>query len=255
MCSKQETLKGYSSLKAIQILEANSTDHQGMTLKKVSDDTGLSPSTVHRIMQELTECGYTRKTADGKFQIGFDTMELAMRVKASDYLVEISLDEMTRLNDLTGETIHLINQDGDRGVYIGKLEAKNTVGLKSRVGKSTPLYCTSGGKIILAYQDEKWLTNYLNNLEMVSYTKYTLSSKEKLLEELEQIRTQGYSLDNREYNEDVICIAAPVFGKNGRFKFTISIAAPSYRFSLEKAKSYSDEVIKSSKLISEKLNE
>jgi IclR family acetate operon transcriptional repressor len=252
---KQEKLKEFSSLKAIQILEAVTTDPNGLTIKKISDETGLSASTIHRIVQELTECGYTRRSTDNKVLIGFDTMEFSMRVKTSDYLFEASKDEMVRLNNLSGETIHLIKQEEDKGVYIGKLEAKNTVGLKSRVGKSTPLYCTSGGKLILTYQDEKWLNNYLNHIEMVPCTDFTITNKEQLLVELAQIKEQGYSLDNKEYNEDVICIAAPIFGKNDKLICTISIAAPSYRFSLEKAKTYSDELLKSSKVISQRLSE
>ena len=67
------------------------------------------------------------------------------------------------------------------------------------------------------------------------------------------IRQQGYSLDNREHNPDIVCIAAPIFGIDGNLAGTIGISAPDYRFSPEKACSFAEEVKRSAAAITEKL--
>lgn len=249
----QENLRKYSSLKAIQILEAVSTSQTGMTYKSIIEETTLASSSVHRIVNELLETEYLQKDNDGRILIGSKSKVMAIRIDASDYLIDLSKEEMIRLNELTGETIHIINQDYYSGVYIGKLTAKNTVGVNSRIGKKTPLYCTSGGKIILAHQSKNWLETYLSSVELLEVSKNTITDREKLIAELEQIKYLGFSLDNAEYNPDITCVAAPIYGNDNKLAFTISVAAPTYRFSLDDARALSKEVMLSANNIGKKL--
>ena len=67
------------------------------------------------------------------------------------------------------------------------------------------------------------------------------------------IRIQGYAVDNHEHHTDVVCIAAPVFDVDNQVLAAIGIAAPDYRFSLEKALSYSGEILRCAARITEKL--
>ena len=76
---------------------------------------------------------------------------------------------------------------------------------------------------------------------------------EDLRRELEVIRIQGYAVDNHEHHTDVVCIAAPVFDVDNQVLAAIGIAAPDYRFSLEKALSYSGEILRCAARITEKL--
>ena len=95
---------------------------------------------------------------------------------------------MTRLNELSLETIHLIAPDNDKAVYIGKMDAKNQIQLRSRIGWKIPLQCTSGGKLILAYHSREWVDSYLNYNPLKQYTNNTIIHKETLHRELELIR-------------------------------------------------------------------
>ncbi len=97
------------------------------------------------------------------------------------------------------------------------------------------------------------MDSYLNYNPLKQYTNNTIIHKETLHRELELIRQQGYSLDNREHNPDIVCIAAPIFGIDGNLAGTIGISAPDYRFSPEKACSFAEEVKRSAAAITEKL--
>ena len=185
---------------------------------------------------------------------------------------------MAYLNDLSLETIHLIGEEDMEAIYLAKLGAKSSVGLHSAVGKRIPLHCTGGGKAILAWKSESWLENYLAHVKRERFTGKTLTDAEDLrravlrcLEqrreelltaadlaedlrrELEVIRIQGYAVDNHEHHTDVVCIAAPVFDVDNQVLAAIGIAAPDYRFSLEKALSYSGEILRCAARITEKL--
>jgi IclR family acetate operon transcriptional repressor len=246
----QKKLSAYSSLKVLQILLALSVSDKYMGISELTEITDLSASTLHRILQELLECGFVAKDEQQKkYRIGFEAMVLAEHMKAANYLLEASKKEMKRLNDLTRETVNLIVLDGFQATYIGKLEAKNQIAMRSKIGWKIPLYCTSGGKLLLAYQDEKWLEDYLDATPLQKHTDHTITDREALKQELKNIRKENFAVDNQEHNPDVICVAAPIFSGNHEIVATIGVAAPNYRFSLQKAFSYKEEIIAAGKAV------
>ncbi len=250
----QQHLKQFSSMKAIQILSAISYSESYSTMTEICEITGLSLATVHRILQELVECGFVVRDPEQKrYRAGFEAWSFAMRLKQTDYLHEAAKEEMTRLNDLSLETIHLIALEGEQGVYIDKMGSKNSIGLRSQIGRRIPLFCTGGGKVLLAQQTEQWVDGYLKRVPLERYTENTITSREALLKELEVIRVRGFSIDNREHHSDIICVAAPVFDHRGEVICSIGISAPDYRFSLEDALGYADEVMESARIVSARL--
>lgn len=239
-------------LKALDIMEALSLSQQAMGISELSTMTGLSKSTLHRVLAALVERQYVIKNeASKQYRLGLKVLSLSASILDSLEIKKLAREEMVRLADLTGETVHLICLDGSEGVYVDKVDTKNSVGLMSRVGKRIPLYCTSGGKALLAYQLTDWTNRYLDTVPLLTHTKNTITHRNALLCELEQIRSQSFSLDREEHHENITCIAVPILsGQSGEVMAAISVAAPSYRFSLEQALSYRDEMLAASHRIS-----
>ena len=251
-----ELMRKHSSMKALQILGALSFADGYVSITELCTVTGLSAGTTHRVLQEMLECGFVLKDETAKkYRIGFAAWSLSQQLQKNDYLVEAAQSEMVRLNDLTMETIHLIalDQEDDQGVYLAKVGCKNRVGMRSRVGGRIPLYCTSGGKAMLAWQAPEWIEGYLKRSEREKFTANTLVTPAALQRDLEVIRVRGYSLDNKEHHDDVICVSAPVFGSDSKPVCAISISAPAYRFPLEKAIEYGPHAMVSASIITEKL--
>jgi DNA-binding IclR family transcriptional regulator len=248
-----ELLKNYSSLKAIELLEALSSLHGFVSIHDLCEITQLSASTVHRILQDLFQTGYVKKNEDHLYKIGLNAMALGLRINKSEYIIEAASEEMDRLNELSKETVHLIVLDENEGRYIAKREAKNQIGLKSKVGWTLPLYCTSGGKVLMAFQSQSWIDAYLSRYPLEQLTENTIHEPDKLLEELEAIRKQGFALDKREHHPNVVCVAAPIFDAEEKVICSIGLSAPDYRFSVEKALSYVQEISTSAHRISELL--
>ncbi len=86
-------------------------------------------------------------------------------------------------------------------VYICKFEPENPIITTATVGSRIPMYCTSLGKAILAYSEPEILQQLLKRMDFVKRTERTITDPDRLMEELEQVREQGYALDAREMEE------------------------------------------------------
>lgn len=250
----QELMRAQSSMKALQILIALADCEDEISLAELVDITKLPPSSAYRILQEMQQCGFAIKNEKTKsYKVGFEARLLAIQLQKTNFLYEAAKDEMKYLNDLSLETVHLIGEEDYEGVYLAKLGAKNSVGLHSAVGKRIPLHCTAGGKAMLSWKPKEWLDAYLNTAKLERYTPKTITNAQDLRRELDVIKIQGYALDNHEHHTDVVCIAAPILDVDNVSLASIGLAAPDYRFSLEKALSFSVEIIKCAARITEKL--
>ncbi len=242
------------SLKSLLILEALAKKGGYSGINEICASTGLSQSTVHRILTEMNAAGFVEKNEQyKKYRVGMRAAILASYFMQSNSVVAFSREEMIRLNRLTSETVHLLSLSDDSVIYLNKLNTSHTLGLMSYIGKTNPIHCTSGGKCIAAFLGQHWIDRYLDSSQRTRFTENTLVTKEELLQEFAGIRERGYALDNGEHHRDVICVSAPIFDQTGKPVASISVSAPSYRFSLEQAKALAPEVMASCQLVSQML--
>jgi IclR family acetate operon transcriptional repressor len=89
---------------------------------------------------------------------------------------------------------------------------------------------------------------------LIKYTLNTITSREKLLQELERIRQEGIALDNEEFDLGLRCVAAPIFGTEGEIIASISVSGPANRITDETVPIYTKYVKASAEKISNLLN-
>ena len=97
------------------------------------------------------------------------------------------------------------------------------------IGGGEPAYCTSLGKAILAFLPDMQLQEYLQAVEITPFTPNTVVSKDKLMQELMQIKENGYSIDDEELSVGLRCVGAPLFNHSGQALYAISLSGPSIR--------------------------
>ena len=129
-----------------------------------------------------------------------------------------------------GETVHMGIPQDDYAVYVLKEESSYTLRMYSRIGKVIPLYCTAIGKIFLSEMSEDALKGYLERNTLKPYTAKSIRSEEALREELERVRKRGYSVDDEEHEEQVMCIACPIRDYENKVVAAISVSWPIFRF-------------------------
>jgi IclR family KDG regulon transcriptional repressor len=68
---------------------------------------------------------------------------------------------------------------------------------------------------------------YLNEVDLLPFTKNTITNRDKFIEELVQIRDRGYSTDNKEYVSYMMSISAPIYGASSKIDGGICIHSDS----------------------------
>jgi len=216
--------------RAISILSLLS-DGKPRTPTEIAETIDLSPSTTFRMLSTLGYYRYVRRDEkNNQFQLGLACLELAQAYLASNDLRQVALPELEALRDETKETVHLVVLDHMQIVYLEKLSGLHAIGLmSSRVGLRSPAYCTGVGKMLLAYEKPEQIQDYYKNRGLHRYTDTTITDLGSLMDHLAQVRRQGYSLDHGEHEDEVRCVAAPVFDLTGKAIAAISISGPSVR--------------------------
>lgn len=216
--------------RAIRILSLLS-DGKPRTLAEISESINLNTSTTFRMLSTLVYYRYVRRNEKtGPYQLGLACLELAQGYIYSDDLRQIALAELEALRDETKETVHLVVLDQMQVVYLEKIPGLHAIGLmSSRVGLRSPAYCTGVGKALLAYQKDDHIREYYRSHGLPRFTNTTITDLETLMQHLDQIRRQGYAVDKGEHEDEVRCVAAPIFDISGKVVAAISISGPAQR--------------------------
>jgi DNA-binding IclR family transcriptional regulator len=243
------------SLKPLQILEALSeANNNGMGITTLTEKTGLSKSTVHRLANALTDEGYlTRNDVTKKYKLGYRILRITSSLMNNIDIKDIARPYLEDLSEKTQETVHLVQLDGLYGVYIDKIDSPQPVGLLSKVGKRIMLHCTGAGKILFAYMPQEMRNRIYTEVGLPKQTEHTLVNRDVMETELSEIRRLGYGLDRMETRDGICCIAAPIFSQSGQVIASFSVSGPSFRFSSADAEALAEIVREISRNLSRDL--
>lgn len=212
------------------LLEALADKEPELGIAELSKRTGLSQSTVHRLLGTLYNLNLVDQNSNNhKYRLGLKLFELGSSVVNKIDIVQLAIPYMEELSKKYNEAINLAKLDKDEIVYIHKIESSTTLKLDLKLGSCHPAYCTGMGKVLLAYLDKDELNSYLERVKLKKFTSNTITHQEKLKQELILIRKQGYSFDNEEYTQGVCCLAVPVRDYTNKVCAALSIAIPSTR--------------------------
>lgn len=219
-----------SVLKALDILEVLDKKRE-MGISEISEILQWDKSTVHRLISTLKQKGYVvQNPSNQKYSNSFKLFEMGNNVVERLGLRRQAQPFLEKLAVLTQETVNLAIMDGNHIIYIDKIESQATIKVDLNIGKKLPIYCTGLGKAMLAYKSKEEVKTLLGKEAFVKYTKNTIEDLQGLFQQLEQIRKQGYCIDEEEYVEGLQCVAAPVKDYSGSVIAAISVAIPKYRY-------------------------
>ncbi len=220
-----------SVIKALDIIEALDKK-QELGISELSEYLKWDKSTVHRLVKTLKEKGYVVQNSSSlKYSNGIKLFEMGNNVVEKLGLRRQAQPYMESLAENTKETVNLAILDGKNIIYIDKIETPATIKVDLNIGKKLPIYCTGLGKAILAFKSEEGIRElYKGEDTFVKYTPKTVGNIEDLLEQLKEIKENGYSLDDEEYVEGLKCVAAPIRNYKDEVVAAISVAVPKYRY-------------------------
>jgi DNA-binding IclR family transcriptional regulator len=240
--------------RGLKLVEILSDAPEGLPLSTIAEEANLSKSSTHRLLNTLKINGYAiQDNIKGFYFPSMKFLELSRSLLQDSNLSSIARRYMEPLADLTGETIHFVLLDHDAAVYVEKVESPNTIRMYSRIGKRAPLHCTGVGKAILAFLPKDHLEEIVREKPLQSYTDTTIIDPDAMLSHLEEIRKRGYAIDNGEHENDILCIATPLFTRAGQVVGAISVSAVSYRVNLETVESWAPLLQKYTKQLNSEL--
>ena len=227
LVARPETAGSQSLERGLAILASFRSAQPLLGVSDLSRRVGLSRSTTHRYVATLAALGYLQQDVDTKkYRLGPRVLDLGFSAINSMELRHVAAPHLKALSEKTGRTVNLAVLDGTEIVYIERCRAPDAreIDLNLHVGSRLPAYCTSMGKVLLAFLPAAELGALLNTLTFSRRGPNTITSKRALLKELEQVRAQGLAMNNEELAYGLRSIAAPVRAQTGEVVAAINLA-------------------------------
>lgn len=236
------------------LLDLVAQTRQPMTASELSRETGMAKSTVHGICQTLVDLELLVRRRDQTYQIGPHVMRWANAFSSkTDVSAEFSAIWDTETT-LPGATITLSVMEGQDVVYIAARNSEvNTSLFKFGIGARLPAAFTATGKAFLSHMTNFEVTRLYADSFPAPRTPYSVASVEALLMELETIRSTGYSVDNEQVAEGMMCIGAAVLDASNRPLAGVAVSLPKEELPGPKREKLVDDVIRISRTISHRM--
>lgn len=224
------------ALRLLSVISENPAVPEGLALTELAKISGINKSTVLRLVSPLIDENLIdRDRVSGKFRLGFGSLRLGQSYLDSLDLRSAANEELRALMRETANTVHLVILSGHDVVYVDKVEDEATVRMASRVGATMPAYCTAVGKAIMAYSSEEVVSSILS-VPLRAITPKTITDPAALRLELAAVRRRGYSIDDRENEPEVRCVAAPIFNHDDVVVAALSVSSLTSRMTPAKVR-------------------
>ncbi len=213
-----------------QLIDVLASREESVSLKEISERTGLHPSTAHRILNDMTIGRFVDRPESGSYRLGMRLLELGNLVKARLSVRDAALVPMRHLHKLIQQPVNLSVRQGDEIVYVERAYSERSgMQVVRAIGGHAPLHLTSTGKLFLASEDSQRVRAYATRTGLPGHTRNSITQLPILERELSKARQYGIARDNEELELGVRCMAAGVFDDQGQLVAGLSISAPADR--------------------------
>ena len=224
--------------RGLAILSAFRSGRPLLGVSELGRDIGLSRSTTHRYVATLASLGYLQQdAATKKYRLGPRVLDLGFSAINSMALREVAAPHLRELSDATGYTVNMAILDGLDIVYVERSRSaragQREIDLNLHVGSRLPAYCTSLGKVMLAFLDEATQRATLARIDFERRGPNTLTSRAAFLLELQRVREEGFAINNEELAYGLRSIAAPILSRDAVAVAAINLAVHSSMVSME----------------------
>jgi IclR family acetate operon transcriptional repressor len=234
---KQASKKANSTEKALEILLSFTPYNQEVGTVEISQKLGFHKATVSRILHTLTNYGLLQQDAKTrKFRLGQSAINLGLAVNRSisSEMVLLAKPYIDALRDALKETVVLEVVSGRSAVIAYIAEGSGPIRIKGTVGDRRPVHAAAGAKAILAFSPPEMKEQFLKE-KMIRLTPNTITVPSVLLDQLQEIRRQGFAIDNEEVNIGINAVGAPIFNHEGKPVAAVVAAGLSHAITWEGA--------------------
>ncbi len=212
------------------LIDVLASKEEAISLKEISEKTGLHPSTTHRILNDLAVGRFVDRPEAGSYRLGMRLLELGNLVKGRLNVRDVALLPMRELHKLTQQPVNLSMRQGDEIVYVERaFSERSGMQVVRAIGGRAPLHLTSVGKLFLALDDPSRIRAYATRTGLSGQTRNSITQLTVLERELAKARQNGVARDNEELELGVRCMASGIYDDQGHLVAGLSISAPADR--------------------------
>ncbi|BAI74785.1 transcriptional regulator (plasmid) [Azospirillum sp. B510] len=223
-----------SLMRILGLFEALAEANDGMSLADLGVHLGAPKSSLLTLLRPLVAEGYLLHSG-GRYRLGARIFRLSASVLAARNLRLLIRPYVEKIALRVQETVYfsVLDARSKLASCVEVIDGSNPIRYTMPVGSTLPLYCSAVGNVLLAYQDEAWLEDYLRTAKFERITPATLTSADELRRLIEDIRVNKMAVSIGRMVLGSAAIAAPVFTAEGTLMGTMAIAGPADRLTAE----------------------
>lgn len=215
----------------LSVLLTFDENHASMTLSEVAERANIDRAKARRYLLTLHALGYVHKNKR-QFSLTPKTLSIGASYLGGVHHHDIIQFYLERVTEKTGESCSFAVLDGDEVVYIARSAAKHRLlSISISIGTRLPAVYTSIGRAILANIPNDQLKDYVDNVELIAHTPYSITDRNQLLQALQQAKESQYVIVDQELDTGLRSLALPVYKSNNELIGAINVSTNASRIS------------------------
>ncbi|WP_420454328.1 IclR family transcriptional regulator [Rubrivirga sp.] len=203
--------------RAVLVLGILSDEPSGMSLADLARRTDIPKSTLFRILVTLQKHHCVAADPTGRtFRLGSYLWELGSRFADQSDLFRVSASYMADLAEETGETVFLSKLEDGEVVYLRRVENPKSIAAVRKLESRAPIHCTATGLALVAWLPPSEIDAILDQHEMQTFNDSTVTDQRVIRTRMAEVRDREYAVVDGEYNDELLCVAAPVLDHQRR---------------------------------------
>ena len=225
------------------------------SVTELATELQIHKSTVFRLLATLDARGLVdQNSSRGRYQLGYGIVQLAAGATRKLDLSVVSRRICEDLAEEIGESVEIAIRDERSVLTIDQVIGTAAMTPNHWVGRRSPLHATSAGKVFLAQLSAEERAECLNG-ELERFTDATITSRARLEQQLDAVRSQGYGFTVEELEIGLAAVGAPIRDLDGRVVAAISVSGPNFRINPDTIPTIAEQVVEAAAQISQRLGQ
>ncbi|MEG2171751.1 MAG: IclR family transcriptional regulator [Desulfovibrionaceae bacterium] len=201
------------AVQVLSLLAGKEGGRGGLTLSQISTALDIPKASAFDIVHALRATHFLQED-NRRFSIGFMAHEVGEAYEAQTGLCGVARSILMRLADSMGLSTSLVFYEKGGLLYVLQCRPADKVLAAAFEGSTPYLHAAASGKVMLAFMSDAKREKALKGLKFQKFTEKTLLTRRALDAELQKVRAQGFAVDDREYEDLLTCVSAPLFSRN-----------------------------------------
>ena len=217
--------------RALQILTCFTLAKQTLSLIEICEMTGLPKPTVFRLLSTLENAQFISRTADQqKYLIGIRLFELGNIFRANLSIERIVSPFMQQITQKFDIGCNLAILDDGQVVYIESTSPEGPFQYTPIIGYRHYIHCSALGKSLVVDSNDTDIRDMLDRRGMPALSEFTITDPDVYIDQINEVREQGFALDEEEGAIGLYCMAVPIRNRQGKVAAALSVSGPSAQY-------------------------